>query len=197
MSDQLLEYGEKVNANHLKRILDHIFLRNDAIADWRRPRHSPAWWYGITGSFETVYRILGDWLEWVKLSWLQWWRMEYIKDIQFLNKIDHLIGDKIIQVLIQLGENGEFLKSNIPKEKFFNNSSRATFQVAEKTLYATYDQYNVSVKIPDVDDTVRLLNKYYYNRDLIARDGEKCRDRILSKFRPEKICQDLINILEE
>ena len=42
MSDQLLEYGEKVNANHLKRILDHIFLRNDAIADWRRPRHSPA-----------------------------------------------------------------------------------------------------------------------------------------------------------
>ena len=120
-----------------------------------------------------------------------------IKDIQFLNKIDHFIGDKIIQVLIQLGENGEFLKSNIPKEKFFNNSSRATFQVAEKTLYATYDQYNVSVKIPDVDDTVRLLNKYYYNRDLIARDGEKCRDRILSKFRPEKICQDLINILEE
>ena len=33
MADQLLEYGEKVNANHLKRILDHIFLRNDAIAE--------------------------------------------------------------------------------------------------------------------------------------------------------------------
>jgi hypothetical protein len=33
MSDQLLEYGEKVNASHLKRTLEHIFLRNDAIAD--------------------------------------------------------------------------------------------------------------------------------------------------------------------
>lgn len=120
-----------------------------------------------------------------------------IKDIHLLKEVDHLIDDKIVQVLIQLGENGEFLKSNIPKEKIFNNSSRATFQVAERTLYSTYDQYNVTVKIPEIDDTVRLLNKYYYNRDLIEKDGEKCRDRILSKFRPEKICKDLINILEE
>ena len=33
MADELLEYGEKVNANHLKRILEHIFLRNNAIAE--------------------------------------------------------------------------------------------------------------------------------------------------------------------
>ncbi|MBT5224231.1 MAG: AAA domain-containing protein [Candidatus Marinimicrobia bacterium] len=33
MSEDLLEYGEKVNASHLKRTLKHIFLRNDAIAE--------------------------------------------------------------------------------------------------------------------------------------------------------------------
>jgi len=33
MSEDLLEYGEKVNASHLNRILEHIFLRNDAIAE--------------------------------------------------------------------------------------------------------------------------------------------------------------------
>ena len=33
MTDQLLEYGEKVNARHLNRTLEHIFLRNDVLAE--------------------------------------------------------------------------------------------------------------------------------------------------------------------
>ena len=33
MSDDLLEYGAKANANEIKKTLEHIFERNDAIAE--------------------------------------------------------------------------------------------------------------------------------------------------------------------
>ena len=48
MSEDLLFYGEKVTANHLKKTLEHIFLRNDAIAD-KGGRGTPICIWGTHG----------------------------------------------------------------------------------------------------------------------------------------------------
>jgi glycosyltransferase involved in cell wall biosynthesis len=119
-----------------------------------------------------------------------------LNSISLLNKAKYLLKDKIFQVIVQFGEKSNFLKKNMVK-KIFDDLDRDTYQLFEEVIYGKFDNYNITVNVPEVNDIIRLLNKYYYDRKLLENDGEKCRNRILSKFRPEKICKDLIDILEE
>ena len=74
MADQLLEYGEKVNAGHLKRTLEHIFLRNDKIAE--KGRHgTPVCIWGTHGLGKT--QIVQDFAKERK------WKFSYIAPAQF------------------------------------------------------------------------------------------------------------------
>ena len=52
MSEGLLEYGEKVNSKHLKRTLEHIFLRNNAISE-KGGRGTPICIWGTHGLGKT------------------------------------------------------------------------------------------------------------------------------------------------
>ena len=116
---------------------------------------------------------------------------------ELYNTQKDLFKNKPIQIIIQLGKDGSFLiKNALGNKRIFESKNRTTYQLDSELLYGTYDQNGIKVHIPTIEDTVRILNKYYYNRDLLKKDGKKCRKEILSKFSPEKICNQLINILE-
>ena len=124
-----------------------------------------------------------------------------LKSIELINKYKNIINEKtqnkILEIYIQIGENVSFLKNNIIDYELLDDSDRKTFQIRSEILFGTYDQYNINIDLPDINDTVRLLNKYYYNRELIKKDGEKCRQKIINNFSIDKICKQFIKVFEE
>ena len=123
----------------------------------------------------------------------------HYNDIRLIDKLiseTNELENKPIQILIQLGKDAEVLIKNNINKKMFSTNYRKTYQIESDLLNGTYDQNGIKVHIPTVEDTVRLLNKYYYNRELIKIDGKKCRNEILTKLSPKKVVNDLINILK-
>lgn len=74
MSDDLLEYGAKANANEIKKTLEHIFERNDAIAE-KGGRGTPVCIWGTHGVGKT--QIVQDFAHERK------WRFVYCAPAQF------------------------------------------------------------------------------------------------------------------
>ena len=70
-------------------------------------------------------------------------------------------------------------------------------QQGYQDIKTNYESYFIKVGIPKVDDTVRILNKYYYNRDLLKLDGDYCYNRIINNFTPDKIIHKFNKIIEE
>ena len=104
------------------------------------------------------------------------------------------------QILIQYGKNFSFVHDQIKKykdSKFFEHKNRWTMQQGYDDIKTNFESYFIKVGIPNTDDTVRILNKYYYNRDLITLDGDYCYNRIMNNFTPEKIILKFDNIIEE
>jgi MoxR-like ATPase len=74
MSDDLLEYGAKANADEIKKTLDHIFVRNDSIAE-KGGRGTPVCIWGTHGIGKT--QIVQDFAHQRK------WRFVYCAPAQF------------------------------------------------------------------------------------------------------------------
>jgi MoxR-like ATPase len=74
MSDDLLEYGAKANADEIKKTLDHIFVRNDSIAE-KGGRATPVCIWGTHGIGKT--QIVQDFAHQRK------WRFVYCAPAQF------------------------------------------------------------------------------------------------------------------
>jgi len=74
MSNDLLEYGAKANANELKTTLEHIFVRNDAIAE-KGGRGTPICIWGTHGVGKT--QIVQEFAQQKK------WRFVYCAPAQF------------------------------------------------------------------------------------------------------------------
>ena len=53
-------------------------------------------------------------------------------------------------------------------DKFFNQKNRWTMQQGYDDIKTNYESYFIKVGIPNIEDTVRILNKYYYNTLLLT-----------------------------
>ena len=85
---------------------------------------------------------------------------------------------------------------NCIRNALFNDTNRATKQINNDTIYGTFDQHSILLDIPEVDDCVRLLNKYYLNNELIEEESINCRNRILNNFHPSIVHNKLMKIIK-
>jgi len=99
-----------------------------------------------------------------------------------------------VQIIVQTGDNFGFLLKNVLKHPILDGCNRATRQIKIDNIYGTYDQHNIILDIPIIDDTVRLLNKYYSDRKQCIEVGKNIRKRLIERFHPTTVMQKLEEI---